>query len=53
MALRNGIGIYDIARNMGTSVDMIQQYYGKNATPVSMATTLGGKVKAKHKFVDR
>lgn len=53
MALRNGIGIYDIARNMGTSVDMIQQYYGKNATPVSMATALGGKVKAKHKFVDR
>jgi hypothetical protein len=42
--LRNDIGIYDIARNMGTSVQMIQSYYGKQATPLSMATTLGGKV---------
>ena len=50
MALRDGIGIYDIARNMGTSVEMIQQYYGKNATPKSMATTLGGKLKDKHKM---
>jgi integrase len=50
MALRDGVGIYDIARNMGTSVEMIQQYYGKNATPKSMATTLGGKLKDKHKM---
>ena len=42
MGLRNGIGIYDIARNMGTSVQMIQSYYGRQATPISMATTLGG-----------
>jgi hypothetical protein len=42
--LRNDIGIYDIARNMGTSVQMIQSYYGKQATPISMATKLGGKV---------
>ena len=43
--LRNGIGIYDIARNMGTSVQMIQSYYGRQATPMTMATTLGGKVR--------
>ena len=43
--LRNGIGIYDIARNMGSSVQMIQSYYGRQATPMTMATTLGGKVR--------
>lgn len=37
--------IYDVARNMGTSVDMIQQHFGKHATPKLMATTLGGKLK--------
>ena len=50
MALRDGIGIYDVARNMGTSVEMIQQYYGKQATPKLMATTLGGRLKATHKM---
>jgi integrase len=49
-ALLDGIGVWDIARNMGTSVEMIQQYYGKAATPKMMATTLGGKMKAKHKM---
>jgi hypothetical protein len=49
-ALLDGIGVWDIARNMGTSVEMIQQYYGKAATPKMMATTLGGKMKAKHKL---
>jgi integrase len=50
MALRDGIGIYDVARNMGTSVEMIQQYYGKQATPTLMATTLGGRLKDTHKL---
>jgi integrase len=50
MALRDGIGIYDVARNMGTRVEMIQQYYGKQATPKMMATTLGGKLKDTHKL---
>ena len=50
MALREGIGIYDVARNMGTSVEMIQQYYGKQATPKMMATTLGGRLKDTHKL---
>jgi integrase len=45
MGLRSGIGVFDIARNMGTSIQMIQQYYGKQATPMSMATTLGGAVR--------
>lgn len=49
MGLRNGIGIYDIARNMGTSVQMIQSYYGRQATPISMATTLGGMPPVKRK----
>lgn len=41
-SLRRGIGVYDIARNMGTSVEMIQQYYGRQATPLALATSLGG-----------
>lgn len=53
MALRDGIGIYDVARNMGTSVEMIQQYYGKQATPKLMATTLGGKLKDTHKLKEQ
>lgn len=31
-ALRNGIGVFEIARNMGTSVQMIQEYCGRHAT---------------------
>jgi hypothetical protein len=41
MALRNGIGVFKVAGNMGTSVQMIQQYYGKQATPAVFATRLG------------
>jgi integrase len=41
MALRNGIGVFEVARNMGTSVQMIQQYYGKQATASVFATRLG------------
>ena len=41
MALRNGIGVFEIARNMGTSVQMIQQYYGKQPAPTVFATRLG------------
>ena len=41
MALRRGIGVFEIARNMGTSVQIIQAYYGKHATPMMMATQLG------------
>jgi integrase len=48
-ALRKGIGVFDIARNMGTSVQIIQSYYGRTATPMSMATTLGGRVRVPKK----
>lgn len=40
-ALRNGIGVFEVARNMGTSVQMIQEYYGKQATAAIFATRLG------------
>jgi integrase len=42
LSLRRGIGVFDVARNMGTSVQVIQQYYGKHATPRKLATQLGG-----------
>lgn len=40
-ALRKGISVFAVARNMGTSVEVIQQYYGKHATAVTFATALG------------
>lgn len=40
-ALRNGVGVFEVARNMGTSVQIIQEYYGKQATAVVFATLLG------------
>ena len=44
-AIQRDIDIYTISRNMGTSVQIIQSYYGRTATPMSMATTLGGRVR--------
>jgi hypothetical protein len=40
-ALRNGIGVFEVARNMGTSVQIVQEYCGKQATPTVFATRLG------------
>jgi hypothetical protein len=40
-ALRNGIDVFEVARNMGTSVQIIREYYGKQATPTVFATRLG------------
>jgi integrase len=40
-ALRNGVGVFEVARNMGTSVQIIQEYYGKQATAFTFATRLG------------
>ncbi|MCP1774747.1 tyrosine-type recombinase/integrase [Bradyrhizobium japonicum] len=40
-ALRNGVGVFEVARNMGTSVEIIQEYYGKQATASVFATRLG------------
>lgn len=44
-AIVNGIGIYVVAKNMGTSVQMIESYYGKHATSVESAGKLGGRVR--------
>ncbi len=41
-SIARDIDIYTIARNMGTSVQMIEQYYGKHATTTAKATKLGG-----------
>ena len=40
-ALRSGVGVFEVARNMGTSIQMIQEYYGKQATAAVFATRLG------------
>jgi integrase len=42
MSLRRGVPIYLVARNCGTSVGVIEHFYGKNATPMSVADILGG-----------
>ena len=42
MMIRRGVPIFDIARNMGTSVQIIDKYYGKQATSLALATKLGG-----------
>lgn len=40
-ALRNGIGVFEVVRNMGTSVETVQEYYGKQAAAAVFATRLG------------
>ena len=40
--LKRGVPVFDLARNMGTSVAIIEQYYGKQATSAELATALGG-----------
>jgi len=42
-AIARDIYIYTIARNMGTSVQMIEQYYGRHATTTARARKLGGE----------
>jgi integrase len=39
--LGKGMPVFDISRNMGTGVGVIEQYYGKSVTPMSLATRLG------------
>lgn len=45
-SIARDIDIYTIARNMGTSVQMIEQYYGKHATTTARARKLGGEESA-------
>ena len=40
--LQKNVPVWDIARNMGTSVQNIELYYGRSATPSVKATVLGG-----------
>lgn len=40
--ISKGIPIWDISKNMGTGVDIIQRYYGQSATALVLATRLGG-----------
>jgi hypothetical protein len=40
-ALRNGVGVFEVALNMGTSVQIIQEYYGKQATSVVVCNKAG------------
>jgi integrase len=40
--INKGVPIWDIAKNMGTSVQNIERYYGRSATPATLATSLGG-----------
>jgi integrase len=42
LALMNGIGIHELARQMGTSVKMLEQHYSK-ITPELVAEKFGGK----------
>ena len=39
--LLKGNGVFEVARNMGTSVEILQKYYGKSATSAKFATGLG------------
>ena len=40
--LEKNVPVFDIARNMGTSVQNIELYYGKSVTALNKATMLGG-----------
>ena len=42
IGLDKRIPIFDLARNMGTSVTIIQQYYANHSQTSAQATTLGG-----------
>jgi len=48
--LDEGIDVYKLSKQMGTSVPMIEQYYG-HVTPAHVANQLAGKRMGKHKSV--
>ena len=41
MALRRGVSVYALRTNMGTSVQVIEAYYGKHATAPTFANGAG------------
>ena len=40
--LEKNVPVFDIARNMGTSVQIIENYYGRSVTARTKVTMLGG-----------
>ena len=40
--LEKNVPVFDIARNMGTSVQNIEFYYGRSVSAMNKATMLGG-----------
>jgi len=42
LALMNGIGVHELAKQMGTSVNMLERHYSK-LTPELVAEKFGGK----------
>lgn len=42
LSAKKRIPVFDLARNMGTSVVIIEQYYGRHTTSSELATKLGG-----------
>ena len=42
MLRRGRIDVFGIARNMGTSVQIVERYYGRSATSLQLASKLGG-----------
>ena len=56
MRLQEGVSIFQLASNMGTSVEMIEGYYGKKRTTTAKAATeitkMGARDKSKERGVD-
>jgi integrase len=48
--LDEGIDVYKLSKQMGTSVKMIEQYYG-HVTPAHVASQLAGKRMGKYREV--
>ena len=52
MRLTEGVSVYTLARNMGTSVAMIERFYGQTRTP-DQATELNKKYRNGVSFLSR
>jgi hypothetical protein len=39
---RGKVTTFHVARNMGTSIEIIENYYAKHSTAMDVATELGG-----------
>ncbi len=56
MRLQEGVSIFQLASNMGTSVEMIERYYGKKRTTTAKAATeitkMGARDRSRKKALD-